>query len=220
MSITEVTGGWSEVIVASNALTTMSTLQSDCGNEIHLDPSRWHDVADETDLDVLARVTGPVLDVGSGPGRLVVALADLGVEGLGIDVCPLVVGLAQDRGAATIRGDIFGEVPGVGQWATALLLDGNIGIGGDPERLLGRLAEIASPHGSAVVELAATGARTRGRRVRVVHPGGETAWFPWAVVTVDELPGYASRSGWLVTETWCSGGRWFSLLKRTNAGSA
>ncbi len=216
-SVADVVTGWSQVIASATTGTTgttMATLHSDCGVELHLDPSRWHDVADVTDLDAHTRVRGSVLDVGSGPGRLVTALSALGVQVRGIDVCPAVVALATSRGADTLHADVFDDVPGAGSWTTVLLMDGNIGIGGDPDRLLSRLAEIATPEGRLVVELASPSSRSRGRRARVAHPGGLTEWFPWAVVTVDELPAYAARTGWAVAETWCRDGRWFSVLTR------
>ena len=36
------------------------------------------------------------------------------------------------RGATVLQRDIFGPLPGEGRWGTALLFDGNVGIGGDP----------------------------------------------------------------------------------------
>ena len=74
---------------------------------------------------------GPVLDVGCGPGRHVGALARRGVLGGGGRRIP---GRDPPRsppwrggvGAVDLR-----SPPGRGQWGTALLLDGNIGIGGD-----------------------------------------------------------------------------------------
>ena len=40
---------------------------------------RWHDDADDDDAWLLGRCTGPTLDLGCGPGRLVVAQAGNGV---------------------------------------------------------------------------------------------------------------------------------------------
>src|SRR5205823_333854 len=82
------------------------------------------------------RAVGPVLDVGCGPGRHVLALARRGVLAVGVDVTPAAVRYARARGAPVFRGSVFAAVPGVGHWRTALLLDGNIGIGGRPVVLL------------------------------------------------------------------------------------
>src|SRR5271154_3221783 len=43
------------------------------------------------DTSTVARGEGPTLDVGSGPGRLTMALAEHGVPALGIDVTPYAV---------------------------------------------------------------------------------------------------------------------------------
>ena len=40
------------------------------------------------------------------------------------------------RGGAALRRDVFAPLPGEGRWYTALLADGNVGIGGDPVALL------------------------------------------------------------------------------------
>ena len=45
---------------------------------------RWCGTADATDQELLARAPGAVLDVGCGPGRLVIELARQGREGAGV----------------------------------------------------------------------------------------------------------------------------------------
>lgn len=116
------------------------------------DVGRWLAPADEVDRLVVGRSTGPVLDVGCGPGRLVHLLHAQGVDVLGIDIAEVAVALARGTGAAAECRDVFRPVPGEGTWATVLLLDGNIGIGGDPGRLLGRVEELLAPGGRVVVE--------------------------------------------------------------------
>ncbi len=117
-----------------------------------LDVQRWLAPADDTDREVVGTCAGPVLDVGCGPGRLVRLLHGAGVEVLGIDIAEVAVSLARRTGAPAQRRDVFGPVPGEGTWATALLLDGNIGIGGDPTRLLRRMHELLAPGGRVLVE--------------------------------------------------------------------
>ncbi|WP_326639669.1 hypothetical protein OG884_33865 [Streptosporangium sp. NBC_01755] len=55
----------------------------------------------EGDEHILARCGGPTLDVGSGPGRLTVALTRMGVPVLGIDVTPLAVNLPRRSSIST-----------------------------------------------------------------------------------------------------------------------
>ena len=102
---------------------------------------------------MLDGVRPAVLDIGCGPGRIAAALAESGLPSLGIDVSPSALttatSLGRDRaGALGVR-----PAAGRGRWATVLLLDGNIGIGGDPIRLLRRLRELLADDGTAVVEL-------------------------------------------------------------------
>src|SRR5215211_8901768 len=100
-----------------------------------LEIDRWLADADAVDRQILADIEAPVLDLGCGPGRHLAALRAAGKRGLGIDLSPVAVRLARRRGAAAIPGDVFGAVPLAGHWWTALLLDGNVGIGGAPELL-------------------------------------------------------------------------------------
>ena len=51
-----------------------------------------------------------------------------------------------------VRRDVLGPLPGEGTWDHVLLADGNIGIGGDPLRLLHRAAHLLRPGGTVLVE--------------------------------------------------------------------
>jgi len=164
------------------------------------------------DKSLLDRCQGPTLDIGSGPGRLTVALAERGIPALGIDITPYAVDLARSSGALVMLRDVFDRVPGTGRWATALLADGNIGIGGDPAALLRRVGELLAPEGRALVELEPPGEPLRQERVRLRHAGLAGAWFPWAYVGADHIEGVARDAGLGDVETWTVGGRWFAEI--------
>lgn len=166
------------------------------------------------DASLIERCGGPTLDVGSGPGRLTVALAERGVPALGIDVTPHAVRLAQSAGALTLQRDVFSPVPGTGRWMIVLLADGSIGIGGDPVALLSRVAELLAPRGQALVEAQPPGRELRRERVRFRYGKQAGDWFPWAYVGVDQLAGIASEAGLRRGETWSSDGRWFATLRK------
>jgi SAM-dependent methyltransferase len=165
------------------------------------------------DASMVDRCNGPTLDVGSGPGRLTVALAERGIPALGIDVTPFAVHIARAAGALTLLRDVFGPVPGTGRWMTVLLADGNIGIGGDPVALLRRVSELLTSHGQALVEVQPPGAALRSEQVRLRHGGQTSAWFPWAYVGADQIAGLAVDAGLQAAETWSAHGRWFTLLR-------
>ena len=155
----------------------------------------------------------PRLDVGCGPGRHLHALAARGVFALGVDLSPVAVELAVGGGGRAIVGDIFDKLPGGGTWRSALLLDGNIGIGGSPVRLLARIGALLRGSGELLVELEPPA----GRRARH-RPGskatGRSAWFPWARVAAPEIAPIARAGGFIASDAWPLSGRWFARLHR------
>jgi SAM-dependent methyltransferase len=164
------------------------------------------------DWSVISRCAGPTLDVGSGPGRLTVALAERGIPALGIDITPGAVRLARSGGALALSRDVFGHLPGAGRWTRVLLADGNIGIGGDPATLLRRAGELLLPGGLAVIELSPPGTATLRERVRLRYRDRLGDWFPWASVSADRIGEFAAASELTVAERWSAAGRWFAAL--------
>ena len=175
---------------------------------------RWLGGLDAADVAALALAEVPVLDVGCGPGRHLAALRVAGKPGLGVDLSPIAVRLARQRGAAAIPGDVFGAVPGAGRWRTALLLDGNIGIGGSPAVLLRRTRELLDHGGIAIVELDPPGAPTVRTRIRLEAPGVVSEWFAWARAGVDGIAVLAARAGLAHEDTLTAAGRWIAVLRR------
>lgn len=166
------------------------------------------------DESLIDRCEGPTLDIGCGPGRLVEALAARGVPALGIDITPVAVEQTRARGALALERDVFGPVLGSGRWMTALLIDGNIGIGGDPARLCGRLAELVATDGHAIVEVSGPGAGRGPMAVRLRSSNGRGSWFPWAEVGLTDLARLIDPNEFTVAEVWTEEGRWFVCLRR------
>ena len=187
-------------------------LRADDGTVLPLDLGRWHEQPGMDELVLLARVRPPVLDLGGGPGRHVVALGQRGVPALGVDAAPGAVDAARSRGALVLERSVFDRLPGAGRWGTVLLLDGNIGIGGDPVALLTRARALLRPGGRVLAELAPPGTGTRALSVRLERDGTTGPRFPWAVVAADGIAGSAEASGLVVADVWEGGGRWFSQL--------
>ncbi|AUA10594.1 Methyltransferase domain protein [Streptomyces malaysiensis subsp. malaysiensis] len=178
-----------------------------------LDVERWCADADAADRTVLRRCQGPILDIGCGPGRLVAALAIHGHPCLGIDVSQAAVDRTIRGGGPALCRSVFEPLPGEGRWGTALLIDGNIGIGGDPRALLTRVAQLMAPDGLLVVEAAGADVDERVR-VRVDDGrGGVGTAFPWARVGVRALLHHAHAVGWELVEQWTARDRGFVSLR-------
>jgi len=183
------------------------------GLRLPLELERWLGDPDPVDRELVGRVLPPVLDVGCGPGRHVLALAAAGIPALGLDVAPSAVHLARTRGACVLERSVFDRVPGAGRWATALLLDGNAGIGGDPEALLGRLGTLVRPGGRILIEVEEPGVAGGRLQARIETAARSSSWFPWARVGVDDLEHLGAACGLGVGDVWQRQGRWFGMLE-------
>jgi SAM-dependent methyltransferase len=187
-------------------------LTYDTGDVFPLAIDRWLGEPPAEEDEVLRGVAGPVLDVGCGPGRHVSALASRGVPSLGIDTSAEAVHIASARGAPAIQRSIFDRVPAEGRWSTALLFDGNIGIGGDPVALLQRVRELLAPRGCAVIETEGRGVACRRGRARLEDHERCTEWFPWARVGLDAVHDIALHAGFSPCRVVAGGERWFATL--------
>ena len=172
----------------------------------------WAGPAEGADDGLLDRCSGPTLDVGCGPGRMTGALTDRGVPALGIDVSAAAVRLTAQRGALVLRRNVFDDIPGLGRWSHVLLADGNIGIGGDPVRLLRRCRELLAVGGTVLLDVEAPGAGLLVERVRIEHAVGSSGWFRWCWVSVDALASVAESAGLSVARVWLTDGRWQAEL--------
>jgi len=182
-----------------------------------IDVERFLAPADHGDIEAIAHIHGPVLDIGCGPGRIVKAAIGSGHLTLGIDVSSVAIGIARDQGLPVLRRSVFEPIPAEGRWATALLFDGNIGIGGDPVALLERCAQLVLDEG-------------RGRILVETHPDPEhhttisgiivdefereSLPFPWAEVGVVALRSCAAAAGLILVREWFCGSRAFAEYAR------
>ena len=187
-------------------------LRSLNGRVLPAPAARWFAPVTPAEVRVLERVDGPVLDIGCGPARHALKLAEAGIVTLGIDISLPALTVARQRGAPVLQRSIFERVPGHGRWGTALLLDGNIGIGGAPDALLRRVAALLRVDGRVLVELGPPGAPTGRDTVRLEHDGTTGPWFAWANVGIDDLDELARASHLHVDEIWTDSRRWFAQL--------
>ncbi|MET7949472.1 class I SAM-dependent methyltransferase [Micromonospora sp. NPDC005324] len=192
-------------------------VHGDDGWRRRLPVRRWHGPAEPAVAALVARCTGPTLDLGCGPGRLTLALTRAGLTAVGVDISAQAVRLTRARGAIALHRDVFAPLPAEGRWAHVLLIDGNIGIGGDPVTLLGRCHDLLRPGGTALVELEAPGPGLWcGQAQLAIKAAGCGSrlgpLFRWARLDTVAVAGVASAAGLTVREVFRRDHRWFGEL--------
>lgn len=190
-------------------------IRRDDGEVRSLPVRRWlggHHADEEFDHAVVGLCEGPTIDLGCGPGRLVSRLIQRGVPALGVDQSATAVELARRSGAPVLRRDVFGPLPHTGRWYTVLLADGNVGLGGDPRRVLRRAAELLRDGGCCVAEFEAGSCGVRAGWVRLESPSTVGPWFRWAMVGIDCAAELAEEVGLALTAIHPIGGRVVATL--------
>ncbi len=166
----------------------------------------------EVDEAIVDLCQGPTMDVGCGPGRFTSALAARGVPVLGVDISSAAVEMTEQRGGTALQGNVFDPMPDGGRWSRVLLADGNIGIGGDPLRMLRRARQLLHYRGQVVAEVDArpTGVCTRVQRWETHHHVGR--WFPWAHVGSDAAESLAKEAGLFLVDAVERAGRYVVVM--------
>jgi SAM-dependent methyltransferase len=193
--------------------TATVVLHDDDGQPV-VDGRLWARAATDVDVRVLEHAGAPVLDIGCGPARHALALAEQGRVALGIDITDAAVSHARARRVPVLRRGVFDPVPAAGRWGSALLLDGNVGIGGDPVALLRRARELVRAGGTVLVETAPPRTYRPTVTAHLVIDGRRGPRFRWAHVAADDLQALAGRARLVLAEQWCDTGRWFGRLVR------
>lgn len=185
---------------------------------------RWCAPPDRSEVAVLEWLhaqlpdEASVLDLGCGPGRHSAYLAQQGLRVLGVDTSAVALELARARGVDALRADALGRLPacpaggqeGAG-WDGVLLLDGNIGLGGDPHLLLCRVRDLLAPAGHLLVELDTDGVTDR-RSLHLDDGVTVSEAFAWARLGADSLARHACLAGLRVVAERTVSGRVFALL--------
>lgn len=187
------------------------------GRSEPFDVAMWSAEPDWVDRELfIDPCDAETIDIGCGPGRLVGALSARRIFSMGIDVSAEAVRQTRVRGALALHRDVYASIPGEGCWSYALLADGNLGIGGDPVRLLARVGEVLVPGGRVIAEVAEHG-RGLVREMRQLRVDGRlSAAFEWAVVGLDAIAEVAAAAGMHVVSTHSVGGRHTATMVRTS----
>jgi hypothetical protein len=144
----------------------------------------------------------------------VTSLSERGVAALGVDIAETAVALTRGQGMPALLRSVFHDLPGEGRWPTAMLIDGNIGIGGDPLRLLQRVRNLLAPGGRVLVELDPDAGADELLAVRFSEHGRPVGpLFDWATVGRRALGRFAEAADYSVVESWSAAGRDFVALR-------
>ena len=157
--------------------------------------SRTDSVFDRAIVDMCS---GPTIDLGCGPGRLVAGLVRRGVPALGVDQSVCATELARGSCVPVLCRDMFGPLPGTGRWHTALLADGNVGLGGDPWRVLQRAGELLRRGGECLAEFDTGKRGIDSQWVRLESADAIGPWFRWASVGLDCAARIAADVGFVM----------------------
>ncbi|MFI9271559.1 class I SAM-dependent methyltransferase [Kitasatospora sp. NPDC052896] len=189
------------------------------GRRIWMPVHRWYAQPTVADESVLNRCVGPVLDIGCGPGRLCRALLSRGVPALGVDVAPRAVAHNITLGGRALCRSVFDRLPAEGDWQTILLIDGNIGIGGDPHALLRRCIQLVTPTGVLLVEVGPHGVEELCTAWFENIHGHRGPPFPWALLGAPALRRIAEDLALSASDQWRRGRRSFLALSRRGSSS-
>ena len=199
--------GSADLIYRSAAAGSSCWARNHHGHRRELPMARWMGGPDTTPQDRLAdeHVLGhcssrPTLDLGCGPGRLTASLQQRGSPALGVDSSAAAVEMTRRRGGTAIRRDLFAPLPAEGSWERILLIDGNIGIGGNPVRALRRAADLLAHGGIVILEIDSPATVFCYELLRWETEQHLGHWFPWSRVGAAALGDIASAAGFLVTQ--------------------
>ncbi|HSJ51308.1 MAG TPA: class I SAM-dependent methyltransferase [Actinomycetota bacterium] len=162
-------------------------------------------------------VTGRVLDVGCGAGRVALELQARGHEVVAIDPSPGAVEVSRRRGVRDARRIRLEDVdPSLGHFGSVVMYGNNFGLFGSRAkagRLLRGLRAIADrivaasndPHQAADPVHLAYQERNRKRRrlpgqlrLRIHHRNLADPWFDYLIVSPDEMEQIVNGTGWRI----------------------
>lgn len=208
-----------EIIERSDGLFAISG-----GPQMYLSPyAQWgtHEQA------AIEHAHGKVLDIGCNAGRHALYLQEQGLDVLGVDVSPLSIKTAKQRGLKKGRVMSITVLSGrLGRFDTILMLGNNFGLFGSAKRtrwLLRRFKAFTEP-GSRIIagtldvyktddpdHLAyLADNRRRGRmsgqiRMRGRYKRFVTPWFDYLMASKEEVDHLVDGTGWRVTRSFESG---------------
>jgi len=168
-------------------------------------------------------VTGRVLDVGCGAGRVSLYLQKKGFDVLGLDVSPQAIRVCKIRGLKNARVMPITKISSkLGKFDTVIMFGNNFGLFGSRKRakwLLKRFHRMTTEHARIIAESLDPYntndpahlhyhklSRRRGRmagqlRIRVRYREYATPWFDYLLVSKREMRDILKGTGWRLKRT-------------------
>ena len=182
---------------------------------------------------------GRVLDIGCNAGRHALYLQRNGLDVLGVDVSPLSLGVAKERGLENAEALSIDDLsPQLGTFDTLLMLGNNFGLfasAAKARRLLRRFRAFTRPGATLIAESLNVYAtkdpdhlayqasnRERGRmsgqiRMRVRYKRFVTPWFDYLMVSPAEMDGLLEGTGWRIAKLYEAGPRLYTdIIERAD----
>jgi SAM-dependent methyltransferase len=179
----------------------------------------WHD----RERKAMRYVTGRVLDVGCGAGRVSLYLQKKGFDVLGLDVSPQAIRVCKIRGLKNARVMPITKISlKLGKFDTVIMFGNNFGLFGSRKRakwLLKRFHRMTTEHARIIAESLDPYntndpahlhyhklSRRRGRmagqlRIRVRYREYATPWFDYLLVSKREMRDILKGTGWRLKRT-------------------
>ena len=179
----------------------------------------WHD----RERKAMRYVTGRVLDVGCGAGRVSLYLQKKGFDVLGLDVSPQAIRVCKIRGLKKARVMPITKISSrLGKFDTVIMFGNNFGLFGSRKRakwLLKRFHRMTTEHARIIAESLDPYdtndpahlhyhklSRRRGRmagqlRIRVRYREYATPWFDYLLVSKLEMRDILKGTGWRLKRT-------------------
>jgi SAM-dependent methyltransferase len=210
-----------EIIERSDGLITTSS-----GPSMYLaEPAFWA----PQELEALQRdAHGRVLDIGCNAGRHALYLQQQGLEVLGVDISPLAIAVAKERGLKSTEVMSIDDISAaLGTFDTILMLGNNFGLfanAAKTRRLLRSFRSVTRPGATLIAEslnvyetrdpdhLAYQAAnRVRGRmsgqiRMRCRYKRFATPWFDYLMVSPAEMETLVDGTGWHIARQYSAAG--------------
>lgn len=200
-------------------------LVSSGGKEFPLDLSFYFlPEPEEPETKVLSQARGRILDLGCGCGRIVKHLQDKGLDVTGLDIDPIAIEVAEERGCRQVRGGTLADLDRHEAFDTILLLNRTLCALGTVDQIRTVLAEChkrSNPGGSLIFdslevrdELAHPSPGIMQDTLHFVYDGKVGKPFTRTYISSAIARDMLARAGWEVVDLLTRGDRFWMISRR------